>query len=259
MFLFKKLVAPFLLPPGLFILVLLLSGVFLIIWHRRKIGIFNLVVGLIFWIFCSAPFSNFLMRGLESEFQIPQPVKGDVIVLLGGGSIDKVPDFSGSGIPTDRMIGRIVTAVRLQKYLNIPIIVSSGKVHKNSSAGALIAKRFLIDLGVEEGKIVIEDKSRDTYENAKYTREICLRNGYKNPILVTSASHLKRSLLSFKKVGLDMVPYPANFRSERIKNYQQYSYLPHSSNLMTTSIALHEYFGILFYNLAYLYFNSSRL
>ncbi|MGD9363586.1 MAG: YdcF family protein, partial [Desulfobacterales bacterium] len=193
MFLFKKLVAPFLLPPGLFILVLLLSGVFLIIWHRRKIGIFNLVVGLIFWIFCSAPFSNFLMRGLESEFQIPQPVKGDVIVLLGGGSIDKVPDFSGSGIPTDRMIGRIVTAVRLQKYLNIPIIVSSGKVHKNSSAGALIAKRFLIDLGVEEGKIVIEDKSRDTYENAKYTREICLRNGYKNPILVTSASHLKRS------------------------------------------------------------------
>ena len=85
MFLFKKLVAPFLLPPGLFILALLLSGVFLIFCHRRKIGIFNLVVGLIFWIFCSAPFSNFLMGGLESEFQIPNNVQGDVIVLLGGG------------------------------------------------------------------------------------------------------------------------------------------------------------------------------
>jgi len=252
MFLFKKLVAPFLLPPGLFILALLLSGVFLIFWHRRKIGIFNLVVGLLFWILCSAPFSNFLMRGLESDFQIPQPVKGDVIVLLGGGSIDNVPDFSGYGIPTDRMIGRIVTAVRLQKYLNIPIIISSGKVHKNSSAGAFIAKRFLIDLGVEEGQIVIEDKSRDTYENAKYTREICLRNGYKNPILVTSASHLKRSLLSFRKVGIDIMPYPANFRSKRIQNYELYSYLPHSSHLMTTTIALHEYLGILFYNLAYL-------
>ena len=252
MFLFKKLVAPFLLPPGLFILALLLSGVLLIFWHRRKIGIFNLVVGLLFWIFCSAPFSNFLMGTLESEFQIPNNVKGDVIVLLGGGSIDDVPDFSGYGIPTDRMIGRIVTAVRLQKYLNIPIIVSSGKVHKNSSAGAFIAKRFLIDLGVEEGQIVIEDKSRDTYENAKYTREICLRNGYKNPILVTSASHLKRSLLSFKKMDIDIVPYPANFRSKRIKNYQLYSYLPRSSSLMTTSIALHEYLGILFYNIAYL-------
>jgi uncharacterized SAM-binding protein YcdF (DUF218 family) len=252
MFLFKKLVAPFILPPGIFILALLLSGVFLIFWHRRKIGIFNLVVGLLFWIFCSAPFSNFLMRGLESEFQIPQKVKGDVIVLLGGGSINDVPDFSGYGIPTDRMVGRIVTAVRLQKYLNIPIIVSSGKTRKNRSSGAFIAKRFLIDLGVEEGQIVIEEKSRDTHENAKYTREICLKSGYKNPILVTSASHLKRSLLAFRKVGIDIIPYPANFRSGSIKNHELYSYLPHSSSLMTTSIALHEYLGILFYNLAYL-------
>jgi uncharacterized SAM-binding protein YcdF (DUF218 family) len=149
------------------------------------------------------------------------------------------------------MIGRIVTAVRLQKYLNIPIIVSSGKVYKNSSPGALIAKRFLIDLGVEEGQIVIEDKSRDTYENAKYTRDICLRNGYKNPILVTSASHLKRSLLSFKKIGIDIVPYPANFRSKPSKNYQLYSYLPRSNSLMTTSYALHEYLGILYYKLVY--------
>jgi len=119
MFLFKKIVTPFILPPGLFVLALLLSGVFLIFLHRRKIGIFNLAIGLLFWTFCFAPFSNFLMSGLESEFQIPQNVKGDVIVLLGGGSIDNVPDFSGYGIPTDRMIGRIVTAVRLQKHLNL--------------------------------------------------------------------------------------------------------------------------------------------
>ena len=211
-----------------------------------------MVVGLVFWIFCSAPFSNFLMKGLESEFQIPKNVKGDVIVLLGGGSLKNVPDFSGYGIPTDRMLGRIVTAVRLQKHLDIPIIISSGKVYKNSISGAFIAKRFLIDLGVKEGQIVIEDKSRDTFENAKYTREIFLRNGYKNPILVTSASHLKRSLLAFRKVGFDIMPYPTNFRSMRIRNYHLYSYLPHSSSLMTTSIALHEYLGILFYNLAYL-------
>ena len=252
MFLFKKLVTPFILPPGLFILALILSGIFLIFWHRRKIGIFNLVVGLLFWIVCSAPFSNFLMSGLESDFQIPQNVKGDVIVLLGGGSIDNVPDFSGYGIPTDGMIGRIVTAVRLQKYLNIPIIVSGGKVHKSRSSEALIAKRFLVDLGVDEGQIVIEEKSRDTYENAKYTREICLRNGYNNPILVTSASHLKRSLLSFRKLGIDITPYPANFRSKGVKNNLFYSFLPRASSLMTTSGALHEYLGILFYNLVYL-------
>ena len=251
MFFLKKLVTPFILPPGLFILVLILSGVFFIFWYLRKIGIFNLAIGLVFWIFCISPFSNFLMRSLESEFNIPESVKGDVLLLLGGGIIDNVPDFSGYGIPTDRMVVRIVTTVRLQKNLNIPIIVSGGKANKNRSSEALIAKRFLIDLGVEEGKIVIEEKSRDTYENAKYVREICLRNDYKNPILITSASHMKRSLLSFKKVGTDVMPYPSNFKSKNINAYGWHSYLPRSSSLGNTSTAFHEYLGIFLYKLAY--------
>ena len=251
MFFLKKLATPFILPPGLFILALLLSAVFLIFRHHRNLGIYNLVVSLIFWIFCSAPFADFLIGGLESEFEIPQDVKGDVIILLGGGSIDNVPDFSGYGIPTDTMIGRIVTAVRLQKKLDIPIIVSGGKVYENDNSEAFIAKRFLVDLGVAEDKIVLEEKSRDTYENAKYTKEICFKNDFQRPFLVTSASHLRRSLLSFRKVGMDIIPYPANFKSKRDHTYQLRHYLPRSSSLMKTSNALHEYFGILFYKLAY--------
>ena len=130
MFFLKRLVTPFILPPGFFILVLILSGVLFIFWHRRKIGIFNLTIGLLFWMCCTAPFSNFLMRSLESEFHIPKNVKGDVIILLGGGIIYDVPDFSGYGIPTDRMLGRIVTAVRLHKSLKIPIIAISPRVER---------------------------------------------------------------------------------------------------------------------------------
>ena len=251
MFFLKKLVTPFILPPGLFILILLLSGIFLMLRRHRKLGAFNLVVGLFFWIFCSAPFANFLIGSLESEFDIPQDIKGDVIILLGGGSIDNVPDFSGYGIPTDNMIGRIVTAVRLQKVLDIPIIVSGGKAPKSKSSEARIAKRFLVDLGVEEDKILMDEKSRDTYENAKHTKEICLRNDFKKPILVTSASHLRRSLLSFRKVGMDIMPYPASFKTKRDNTYQLRHYLPRSSSLSKTSSALHEYLGILFYKLAY--------
>ncbi len=251
MFFLKKLVTPFILPPGFFIIALILSGVLLINWHRRKIGVFNLAIGVLLWLFCTAPFSNFLMRGLESEFFIPKRVKGDVLLLLGGGIIDDVPDFSGYGIPTDPMLGRIVTAVRLQKNLNIPIIVSGGKTNSSSSSEARIAKRFLIDLGIDEGQIVIEEKSRDTYENAKYIRDICRRDHYKNPILVTSASHMKRSLLAFKKVGMNVMPYPANFRTKRIYEYGWQSYLPRSGSLGNTSAAFHEYLGIFFYKFAY--------
>ena len=61
-------------------------------------------------------------------------------------------------------------------------------------------KRFLTDLGVPDPMIIVEDKSRDTIENARYARQICERRGFVRPILVTSAYHLKRSVLSFSKV-----------------------------------------------------------
>lgn len=251
MFFFKKLITPFVLPPGIFILTIIISGALFIILRRRKMGIFNLAIGFLLWIFCSIPFSNLLMNGLESDFHIPQKVDGDVIILLCGGIIEDIPDFSGYGSPTDHTLGRIVTAVRLQKKLNIPIIVSGGMVYKSKSSEALIAKRFLTDLGVDEDQVIIEEKSRDTYENAKFSAEICKRKVYKKPILVTSAFHMKRSLLSFKKFDMNVLPYPSNFKSNNIYDFSWHSYLPLSSSLQLTSDAFHEYLGILFYRLAH--------
>jgi uncharacterized SAM-binding protein YcdF (DUF218 family) len=251
MFFLKKLVTPFVLPPGIFILALIFSGALFILGKRRKIGIFNLALGLLLWIFSSALFSNYLIGGLESEFDLPPDVTGDCIILLGGGIIDEVPDFSGSGAPSDRMLGRIVTAVRLQKKLSIPIIVSGGRVFENRSSEAQIARRFLVDLGVEAGQIVTEENARNTYENAKYSAEICQRKNYQKPILVTSAFHMKRALLSFKKIGMEVIPYPAGFRSKNAKNAGWTSYLPRSGSLAATSDAFHEYLGNLFYRIAY--------
>ena len=244
-------VTPFILPPGIFILDLIFSGALLIFLKRRKVGIFNLTLGLLLWIFCSAPFSNYLIGTLESEFDITPNVTGDSIILLGGGIIDGVPDFSGFGTPTDSMLGRIVTAVRIQKKSGIPIIVSGGRVYKNVSSEAQIAKRFLVDLGVAAGQILVEENARDTYENAKYTKEICLRKNYQRPILVTSAFHMKRALLAFQKIGLDVIPYPAGFRSKNVQDLGWFSYLPRSGSLEGTADAIHEYLGILFYRLAY--------
>jgi len=99
----KKLVALFILPPGAFVPALISSGVLLIFLKRRKIGIFNMALGLLLWIFCSAPFLNYLIGGLESEFDMPPEFTGDCIILLGGGIIDRVPDFSGFGTPTDSL------------------------------------------------------------------------------------------------------------------------------------------------------------
>jgi uncharacterized SAM-binding protein YcdF (DUF218 family) len=249
MFVFKKLVTPFLLPPGMFIVCLMLSSLWFVSRRNCKAGLVNFSIGFLMWFFSIAPVGNAFLRGLESNYGIPANVSGDVIVLLGGGVNGKAPDLSGYGVPSEEALGRLVTAVRLQKKLKIPIIVSGGKGFEHGTVEALILRRFLVDLGVPAKKIIMEQSSRDTFENAKYTRQTCDEFGYKKPVLVTSSYHMHRSVLSFKQAGMEVTPFPASFRTWQGQEYRWNSYLP--GNFKNVSVALHEYLGMAFYELAY--------
>jgi uncharacterized SAM-binding protein YcdF (DUF218 family) len=251
MFIFKKILTAFLLPPGIFIVLLLFSGLWFLFKKNWKAGIINCLIGFFMWLLSISPVADAMIRGLESGLKIPENPNGDVIILLGGGVYDKVPDLSGIGAPSEDMLGRIITAVRLQKKLDVHVIISGGIVFKGREAEAPIVKRFLTDLGVPDKKVIIEDKSRDTIENARYTAEICKRFRYKRPLLVTSAYHMQRSVLSFKKVNMDVIPFPANFKTWKNKKYRWEYYLPDAHDLRWTSIAMHEYLGLLFYKVAY--------
>lgn len=249
MFILKKILTPFLMPPGIFIGLLICAGIWLFFKKHWKAGFLNCLIGIFMWMLSLSPVSDMMLRGLESDFKIPESPSGDVIILLGGGVYDEAPDLSGIGAPSGDMAGRVITAVRLQKKLGIPIVVSGGSVFKGRKAEAIIVKRFLVDLGVPSDKIIMEDKSRDTIENAKYTMEICKKLKYKKPILVTSACHMKRAIMSFGKVGADVLPVPANFRTWKNKKYGWESYLP--GNFGDANTAIHEYLGLLLYKFAY--------
>ncbi len=251
MFIAKKIITSFLLPPGIFIVLLIFSGVWLLLKKHWKAGIMNCLIGIFMWAVFISPVADAMLRGLESDFRIPENTHGDVIILLGGGAYDKAPDLSGTGVPSEDMLGRIVTAVRLQKRLNIPVIVSGGKVYKHKNAEAPIVKRFLIDLGVPANKVIIEDKSRDTIENARFTKEICDKYNFTKPILVTSAYHMRRAVMSFEKAGTKVTPFPAYFKTWEDKKYGWVDYLPDADELKNSYQAMHEYIGLLFYQLTY--------
>ncbi|MBN2406065.1 MAG: YdcF family protein [Elusimicrobia bacterium] len=219
--------------------------------NARRIGVFNIVIGVCLWIMSAGIVSFVMLRGLESAYRIPQNPEGDVIVLLGGGIVDGVPDISGSGRPSDNMSTRIVAAVRLQKSLGVPIIVSGGRVHRGSQIEARIYARFLEDLGIGQDYIIIEDRSRDTYENAKYTKIICENRGFEIPIVLTNAYHLKRAVLSFKKNSMEVTPYPASFGAVGVKKFFWGDYLPSAVGFMRFSEALHEYVGLIYYSIFY--------
>jgi len=67
--------------------------------------------------------------------------------------------------------------------------------------------------------------------------------------LVTSAYHLKRSVMSFEKVGLEVIPFPASFKTWPDKEYRWNAYLP--GDFTKASIAIKEYLGLVFYQLVY--------
>lgn len=250
MFAVKKIVAPFLLPPGIFIIPIIIIGLLLIRSRRWRIGMVNVLIGLALWALSTAPVANGLMQGLESEFSFPEHPSGDVIILLGGGVIGEVPDLSGNGAPTQAMMGRIVTAVRLYRRLRLPIIVTGGQVYEdNSTAEATIVRRFLVDLGVPYNHIIIEDKARDTAQNARLSAAICRRRGFSKPILLTAASHLKRACMAFEASELPVTPFPANFLGAQGAYYGPRHLLPNAGALHTSAMALHEYWGMLYYRL----------
>jgi uncharacterized SAM-binding protein YcdF (DUF218 family) len=124
MFVAKKIISPFLAPPGIFIVAILSSGLWLLFKKKTKVGILNMIIGSLMWLFSIQPISDIMLRGLEYGLQIPQNPKGDVIILLNHRVYNGSPDLSGKGYLSGDMLDRMFTASRLQKQLNIPVIIS---------------------------------------------------------------------------------------------------------------------------------------
>ncbi len=250
MFALKKTITPFVLPPGIFILAIVLVSLVMIYRKPRKMGMLNLILGLMLWALSTVPVANFLIHGLESEYSIPLKPQGDVIILLGGGLIEGVPDLTGTSVPSPLMMSRIATAVRLFQRLRLPIIVTGGRADQNADyAVATVAKRFMMDLGVPDNLITVEARARDTMQNARLTAAICRQQGFSKPILLTAAYHLKRARMAFDAAGMEVALFPTNFLGSRGAPYTWRQLLPRAVALGTSSHALHEYIGILYYRI----------
>ncbi|MBW2107923.1 MAG: YdcF family protein [Deltaproteobacteria bacterium] len=249
MFLVKKAIASFVLPPGIFVAALLVSALWFF-WRKSwKAAMVNAVLGLVMWAAAIAPVGDKFLHVLESGYPPYRDAGADVIILLGGGIYSGVPDLSGTGAPSEDALARVVTTCRLYKRLDVPVIVCGGQVFERAGAEAPILKRFLVDLGVPSGRIILEQESRDTHENAIYARRIVERFGFKKPLLVTSGYHMKRAVLAFEKVGLDVAPAPANIKTWPDRRYLWTNYLP--GTFEAVAVALKEYLGIVFYTLFY--------
>lgn len=247
MYIFKKVIGSFLVPPGLFTLAFLIMSIWLLQRRDKFYALVCLILGLASWLLSIAPIGDALLKPLESDFYSAKVPNGDVIIVLSAGIRNDMPYFSSYGVPSIETMPRVLAAIRLQKQLDSPLIISGRGKQRSQYKTASILKRFMASFDVPESKIIIEDKSKDTSENAVFSLKICFDKGFSDPILVTSAYHLKRALLYFNDAGLNVKPFPSGFETWPRKSYSWLSLLP--GDYRKSSIAIHEYLGLIFYRL----------
>lgn len=160
-----------------------------------------------------------------------------VIVVLGGG----VVDFEHTEKLHTLSYSRMVTAYQLYheyKQSNLPCkIVISGKGRGHESEAELFSENFK-SMGVAEADLIKEDKSMNTYENAKYSSKILKQLAPSDVYLVTSGFHMKRSEALFQTFGLNPVPQASDFIDTEITVF------PNSYNAAFTFVMLKEVLGI---------------
>ena len=112
-----------------------------------------------------------------------------------------------------------------------------------------IIKSFLIRIGVPREKIIVENQSKNTHENAIYTELTCkeLEMDKYSFLLITSDYHMRRSLSCFKKTGLNITPFVKE--SDEFHFDLEYLIVPQTNVLFKWKVLFHEIVGYFMYKL----------
>ncbi|MFC7668642.1 YdcF family protein [Hymenobacter humi] len=179
------------------------------------------------------------------------PSRSDAAVLLTGiTEVDKSPH---DRVYLQHGADRLTNALWLYRAGRVRVIIisgGSGAVLEKAHTEAADLATLLRLAGVPNRAILVEDQSRNTRENASFTKRLLAAHpDIKSLVLVTSAFHERRALGCFEKVGLRPVPFPAGFLSEDRRPTPDFWLLPSPEPLKNLSILLHEIAGWLTYKL----------
>ena len=194
-----------------------------------------------------------LLQTLENDFE-PRPVAAypivDAIVVLGG--VTGAPIPPRLTVEVNGAFDRLLQGVRLLKAEKAPLLVLTGGVISSLSGTALPeAERLRTlagELGVRDESLLLESDSRNTHENAVCTARLLRERKLTRILLVTSASHMSRSVAAFKLEELVVIAAPTDIRSVP-RPLTLGRLIPKAGALEQSSIALKEYLGWWVYGL----------
>lgn len=190
-----------------------------------------------------------LLTPLEERFPRPAaPERVDGIVVLGGG-LEGAINLARGGYELNAGGDRFIEAAILaRRYPEARIVISggTGTLILAGEADADTAPRLLTALGVAPERLVLENRSRNTYENAVFTREMVTPKRGETWLLVTSAFHMPRSIALFRKANFPVVPWPVDYRTSGTEGFGVFRDNPQDA-LQNTAVAIREWIGLAAY------------
>ena len=240
--------------PLVWVVALLVAGLFLL--HRKPRASRRLlwtalaVLLLLGWM----PLPDLLVRRLEAQYTEMAPQDGlsdyDGIILLGGALVSGNVWLGHTQPLLNEAAERMTAALAiLQRYPQMRIVFTGGEglLFGTGPNEAQRTRIFFDSMGVPDGRVVYESRSRNTHENAVLTAQLPGIDIKQRWLLVTSASHMPRSIATFSKAGWNVTAYPVDFRTGPTTPLTDYS-LAGGANRW--ELALHELVGLLSYRLA---------
>jgi uncharacterized SAM-binding protein YcdF (DUF218 family) len=162
-------------------------------------------------------------------------------VVLGGGV--RPPELSGQAPDLEDGADRVWHGVRLFHAGKAPLLVMSGgsDLSQSASSEAEVMRQLAMDLGVPIGVIVLEERSRNTRQNAQFSAEMLKAQGVKNILLVTSAMHMRRPVALFESQGLMVTPAATDHEAR--SRFSAVDWLPDANALDGSGRAMKEMVG----------------
>ena len=202
------------------------------------------------WVFSTPGYPNYMMAMLEgtpqsSDMQSKNIGQSPLIVVLPSGQL-----FTRSGQPNPRLDEhgweRLQTGMHLWKEIGGTLLLAGGPGDniEQSMSGRMLA--IALELGVPRGSIVMTFRSRTTYEDILQASEQIKR--HQGPVwLVTSALHMPRAMAVGRQLGLNMQPYPCDYR--QIQDPTWRIWFPDNGGPSLWLTVLHELIGYQYYRL----------
>ena len=240
----------FVVNPGNMLLVFLGLGLWLL-WTRwwrwgRRLVTMVAVAGVLLAV---VPVGSWLYGFLEDRFPaISKPLaRVDGVIVLGG-VVDPVMTKARGQVSVGSGVERLLAMARLAKrYPKARIIFSggSGSLTNQDMKEAHAIPPLLRQLGVDPARVIFEDQSRNTAENAEFSLRLAKPKPRETWLLVTSAFHMPRAVGTFRKAGWTVVPYPVDYSTDGRKAAPlRFNF---ASGMGSLAVAIHEYLGLIFY------------